>query len=161
MPSTLQPCRYTPPKASKRIMHNKRLLWSLFSTDQKDYLLIKALYSISNSSSSISSLGGGTYGSNSVTVGFGSYCNIFAALSNSSRKILMVNLSTTLPRSWEVSKGSSMHIKCRSFPMRRVQSLECLLKVWQKPKERKNQWKCSFNVIKWIQYMSFMLSDFS
>jgi hypothetical protein len=40
----------------------------------------------------------------------------------------MLNLSTTRPRSWEVSKGSSMQMRCLSFPTRLVQSFMCLLK---------------------------------
>ena len=71
----------------------------------------------------------GTYGSNSVTQGFGSYCMISAARSNSSLRTLMLYLSTTRPRSWDISNGSSMHIKWRSFPTLLVQSFSRLLNV--------------------------------
>ena len=39
------------------------------------------------------------------------------ALLNSSLRVFIENLSTTRPRSWLVSKGSSMHMRCLSDPI--------------------------------------------
>ncbi len=66
-------------------------------------------------------------GSNKDVQGLRSWRNIFAARLNSSRKTRMLWRSTTRPRSWVTSNGSSMQIRWRSLPIRRVQSFSSLL----------------------------------
>lgn len=65
------------------------------------------------------------------------------ALLNSSLRVFIVNLSTTRPRSWLVSKGSSIHMRCLSDPILFVHPFSACGTFWQ----HKSIWVEGFQLI--------------